>query len=114
MKIALAMFLGLAALPTWAGGSSDCYKDCFQRGYEESQCVMLCADKPSRGSGTGLLDQPGAPHNPYLDALPDPIQKRRLPPPPAMNTNTHIDPRCMDDCSARGHQYGYCRKQCGY
>jgi hypothetical protein len=108
MKIVSAMFLGLVGLPAWAASSVACFQDCSRQGYERSQCVTIC-ERGQGGGGVGLLDQPGAPRNPYLDALPDPVPKRQQAA-PAVN----IDPRCMDDCRTKGHQYGYCRKQCAY
>jgi hypothetical protein len=105
VRILTALLLAVAGLPAGAAGTTACYQDCFRQGYERSQCVTLC----ERGQGgVGLLDQPGVPRNPYLDALPDPIPKRQ----PAAAVS--IDARCLDDCRAKRHEYGYCRKQCAY
>jgi hypothetical protein len=110
MKIIAAMCLGLAGLSAWAGGSTTaCYQDCFRQGYERSQCLTIC----ERGPGGGLLDQPGVPRNPYLDALPDPVPKQQARQRPVA-PEVDVDPRCLDDCRRQGHQYGYCRKQCSY
>jgi hypothetical protein len=106
MKIISGLLLGLACLPAWAASSVACFQDCSRQGYDRSQCVTLC--ERNQG-GVGLLDQPGVPRNPYLDALPDPVPKGRQ-----TELPVNIDQRCMDDCRAQRHQYGYCRKQCAY
>ena len=104
MKLALALALFGLALPAAAAGPA-CFQDCLRQGYERSQCLSLC--ERNSGGGPSLIEQPGAPRNPYLDALPDPVPRQQ--PLPA-----RVDPRCLDDCKARGYQYGWCRKQCSY
>ncbi len=106
VRILTALLLAAAGLPAGAADATACFQDCFRQGYERSQCVTIC-ERGQRGGG--LLDQPGVPRNPYLDALPDPVPKQRQAAPPV-----NVDQRCMDDCRAKGHQYGYCRKQCAY
>lgn len=101
------ILLCLLALPARADSYIACFQDCARQGYERRQCVTLC--ERSQGGGGGPFDQSGVPRNPYLDALPDPVPKPQHMAPPV-----NIDPRCMDDCRDRGHQYGYCRRQCAY
>lgn len=109
MIAAIFAIVALAGLPVRAASSITCFQDCSRQGYDRAQCVTICEQHRER-SGVGLFDQPGLPRNPYLDAIADPQPKGRQAAPPPVN----IDPRCMDDCRARGHQYGYCRKQCAY
>lgn len=99
----LVLLALLAAAPAFAADSIACFNQCANQGYERSYCMTFC----ERGSGgSGLIQQPGAPRNPYLDALPDPVSKQ--PPVP------RVDPKCVDDCTAKGYKYQLCRKQCSY
>lgn len=94
----------LLSLPAAAHADFACIQECASQGYERSRCVTLC----ERGSGgPGLLQQPGAPRNPYFDSLSDPVPRQ---PAPSLRT----DSRCLDDCRAKGYKYQLCRKQCSY
>jgi hypothetical protein len=98
------ILLSLLLLGTAPASGAACFQECLAQGYGSGQCAALC----ERGSrGPGLIEQPGVPRNPYLDALPDPLPRQR----PAQQ---RLDPRCLDDCQARRYQYDYCRRQCSY
>lgn len=99
------MALVLAVVVTSAGAAA-CYEDCLRQGYDRSYCASAC-DRVRGNPAPALIEQPGAPRNPYLDALPDPAPRQRPLP-------QRLDKRCFDGCQARGHDYGYCRKQCSY
>jgi len=141
MRLLSSILLLVLSTPSWATGSVACFQNCYGQGYEHSQCVTIC--ERNQGV-PGLNNQQGAPRNPYLDAVPEPTpgrpgaqnryyqpQQDVLPyPAPDMRYQgdprpyqmpggqprppVNLDPRCMDDCRANGHQPGYCRKQCAY
>jgi len=141
MRPLASAMLVVFSLPAWATGSVACFQDCYGQGYAHSHCVTIC----ERNQGApGLNNQQGAPRNPYLDVVPDPVpgrpgpqnryyqpQQDALPyqgpdmryqgdprpyqmPGGSARPPVNLDARCMDDCRASGHQYGYCRKQCAY
>lgn len=114
---AILAALTLAALPTAASADYACYQECAQQGYERSYCMTVCERTGGNRAGTGgvggmggigpgLIQQPGAPRNPYLDSLSDPAPRQQPVP--------RTDPKCLDDCRAKGYKYQLCRKQCSY
>jgi hypothetical protein len=101
MKAFVFAFACLAAAPALAD-SMACYRQCAAQGNDQSYCMTVC----ERNGGGGITQQPGVPKNPYLNAIPDPVPKEK--------PLRHIEPKCVDNCVARGYQYNYCRKQCSY
>lgn len=102
----LPVLLALLMLGFSAAARADfaCIQECASQGYDRSRCVTLC--ERGGGGGPGLIQQPGAPRNPYFDSLSNPVPQQQLAP--------RIDPTCLDDCRARGYKYQFCRKQCSY
>ncbi len=103
MKALVALVLFMLATASLAA-SPACMRDCARQGYDYGYCSGMC----DRGQpDIGLPQQQGAPGNPYLDSIPDPVPKRQAVP-------NNVDPRCFGDCRARGYEYGYCRNYCRY
>jgi hypothetical protein len=103
MKTTLFLLALLAISPVLAADTVACFNQCANQGYDRSYCVNVCE---RGGGGGGLTQQPGVPRNPYLDAIPDPAPKQK----PALR----VEPRCVENCAARGYNYTFCRKQCSY
>lgn len=102
LALCLVPCLAALALPA-AAADFACIQSCTRQGYDQSQCVTMCQ---SNAGAPGITQQPGVLRNPYFDALPDPVPKSKPLP--------RIDPRCLDDCTAKGYKYQLCRKQCSY
>ena len=104
MKTILATLALLTLAPAVAADSVACFEQCASQGYDRSACMTIC--ERSSG-GAGLTQQPGVPRNPYFDAIPDPLPKQKQP-------VLRVDPKCLDECTAKGYKYQLCRKQCSY
>ncbi len=134
--LAAFCMLLIQALAAQAAPPPPCMDMCLQDGHAWSYCTKLCgrnapgtvpgvpgvAPVPSpaypgvapRGAlvqpgvpANPLLKQPGVPRNPAFDDVQRSIQPEPYVPPTA-------DRKCMHDCQRRGHEVGYCLRQCTY
>lgn len=111
MKLPGLLAALLLALSSAARADFACFQECAGRGYERSYCATYCEGTGGRAAGggsigPGLIQQPGAPRNPYFDNLSDPVPRQQPVP--------RTDAKCLDDCRAKGYKYQLCRKQCSY
>ena len=93
-SIAIVLIL-LFSISGFAATDRRCVNDCREKGYKRDLCNEQCSYGNDGNSFGGGLDS-------SIISDQDNFEVEQT------------DPKCLNECTGEGYQYGFCKKRCSY